>query len=98
MKSQYTSLTALSMSLGLAALSQSAMADSKPHPGKSLHQDAGCMECHTAKPYNPQKTDSYAKLVKTVNFCNNQTNAGLFDDEVELVADYLNETYYHHEK
>ncbi|WEJ61557.1 hypothetical protein [Thiomicrorhabdus lithotrophica] len=68
------------------------------HPGKVLHESADCMKCHTAKPYNPQTTDSYPKLVKTVQFCNDNLNAGMFEDEVEQLADYLNQTYYHHSK
>lgn len=76
----------------------SSSASAEPHPGKALHESGECMKCHTAKPYNPQKTDSYAKLVKTVQFCNDNLNAGMFEDEVEQLADYLNNTYYHHSK
>ncbi len=68
------------------------------HPGKLLHDSVDCMKCHTSKPYNPQKTDSWEKLVKTVQFCNDNLNAGLFEDEIEQLADYLNQTYYHHSK
>lgn len=82
----------------LAIASFSNIANAQEHPGKALHESADCMKCHAAKPYNPQKTDSWPKLVKAVNFCNNNLNAGLFDDEVEQLADYLNETYYHHKK
>lgn len=70
----------------------------EPHPGKILHDAADCMKCHTAKPYNPQKTTSYPKLVKNVSFCNDNLNTGMFEDEIEQVADYLNQTYYHHPK
>lgn len=68
------------------------------HPGKVFHDDANCLKCHTSKPYDPTKSDSWPKLVKAVTFCNNNLNTGLFEDEVEQLADYLNQTYYKHPK
>lgn len=85
-------VTGLSTSL----FSQPSLAES--HPGKALHESADCMKCHTAKPYNPQASNSYPKLLKAVEFCNNNLNVGLFEDEIEQLADYLNQTYYHHSK
>lgn len=87
---------AIASAMSLALVSNLSMAE--VHPGKALHDSADCMKCHTAKPYNPQKSDSWAKLVKTVQFCNDNLNAGMFEDEVEELADYLNQTYYHHPK
>ena len=89
-------LITLSSIMSLALFSSNSFAN--VHPGQSLHESADCMKCHTAKPYNPQKTDSWEKLVKTVQFCNDNLNAGMFEDEVEELADYLNQTYYHHPK
>jgi len=91
-----TIVTTTFAGIGLAMFSQLSYAE--PHPGKALHESADCMKCHTAKPYNPQATDSWPKLVKTVQFCNDNLNAGMFEDEVEELADYLNNTYYHHKK
>lgn len=70
------------------------------HPGKVLHDEANCMKCHESLGYNSEKTikmkiDSQADLVKAVSFCNNNLNVGWFEDEVEQVADYLNQKYYH---
>ncbi|MBE0493222.1 MAG: cytochrome c [Thiomicrospira sp.] len=65
-----------------------------PEAGKSLHDEANCLRCHTAQPYNPAKTNTYEKLVAAVSFCNNNLNAGWFDDEVADVAAYLNQKYY----
>ncbi|WP_051640709.1 hypothetical protein [Thiomicrorhabdus sp. Milos-T2] len=84
-------------SLTLGLFSSTSFANA-PHPGKELHDSVNCMKCHAAKPYDPQKTTSYPKLVKTVAFCNSNLNTGLFEDEVEQIADYLNDTYYHHPK
>lgn len=80
---------------GTLAISPDAFAE---HPGKVLHDDANCMKCHASKPYDPVKTPTYEKLVKTVQFCNENLNAGMFEDEVEQVADYLNKNYYKHPK
>jgi hypothetical protein len=86
----------LSLAGGLLLTSQFALAEI--HPGAELHDAANCMGCHTAKPYNPKVTDTFPKLVKTVQFCNDNLDTGLFEDEVYQMADYLNETYYHHPK
>jgi hypothetical protein len=56
------------------------------------------MKCHAAKPYDPKKSDSYAKLEKAVTFCNENLNTGMFEDEIAQLADYLNQTYYKHPK
>ncbi|MBN2865520.1 MAG: hypothetical protein JXK16_05880 [Thiotrichales bacterium] len=75
-------------------MSQAAVASEMP--GKALHEQADCMKCHAAKPYDPSKTDTYPKLVKMVQFCNDNLNAGFFEDEVEQLAEYLNKEYYKH--
>ncbi|MBD3755771.1 MAG: hypothetical protein IE937_09035 [Gammaproteobacteria bacterium] len=89
-------LSAVATYAGLMFMSGSVFAE--PHPGKVLHDKAQCMSCHTAKPYNPQKTNSYPKLVKAVQFCNDNLNAGMWEEEVEQLADYLNQEYYHFNK
>lgn len=89
-------LTLATTGISLSFLASNSLAE--PHPGKALHEAANCMKCHTAQPYNPQKTNTYPKLVKAVSFCNDNLNAGMFEDEVEQLADYLNNTYYHHAK
>ena len=83
--------------LALGVLSTQ-MAFASDHPGKALHEQADCMKCHAAQPYDPKKSDSFPKLVKTVQFCNDNLNTGFFEDEVEQLADYLNNEYYHHPK
>ena len=68
------------------------------HPGKQLHEQANCMKCHTSKPYDPSKTPTFERLVKAVTFCNENLNAGMFGDEIEQLADYINQEYYKHPK
>jgi hypothetical protein len=78
--------------------STNAISQAADHPGKVLHDNANCMKCHASKPYNPQKTPTWDRLVKAVTFCNNNLNTGYFDDEILELSDYLNETYYKHPK
>lgn len=91
-------ITGFSLATSIILGSGVAQASASEHPGKALHESADCMRCHATKPYNPQQTDSYPKLVKAVTFCNENLNAGMFDDEIEQLADYLNQTYYKHPK
>jgi len=84
-----------SLTLGIL-MSNTAFASD--HPGKAFHEQADCMKCHAAQPYDPNKSDSWPKLVKTVQFCNDNLNTGFFEDEVEQLADYLNNEYYKHPK
>lgn len=88
----------LTLSLAGASLLTSQVALAEIHPGAELHESANCMSCHTAKPYNPKVTDSFPKLVKKVQFCSDNLGLGMFEDEINHLADYLNETYYHHPK
>ena len=88
----------LTIFLAGSLLLTSQVALAEPHPGAELHVSGNCMSCHTAQPYNPNITDTFPKLVKTVQFCNDNLNAGMFEDEIDQLADYLNETYYHHPK
>lgn len=96
MKNHYKSFSYTLLG-GLLLTATTAHAE-EPHPGKILHDQANCMKCHEAKPYNPEKTSSYPKLVETVQFCSNNLNLGFWEEEVEQVADYLNGKYYHHPK
>ena len=88
-----TILSALSVMGSLFLLSQPVMAE--PHPGQELHESSDCLRCHADKPYNPDKTTSFELLVKRVQYCNDNLNSGLFEEDIEVLADYLNETYYH---
>jgi hypothetical protein len=84
-----------SVALGILMSNTAFAAD---HPGKALHAQADCMKCHAAKPYEPAKSDSWPKLLKTVQSCSDNLNTGMFEDEVEQLADYLNNEYYKHPK
>lgn len=86
--------TAFVISTSIAVFSSSIFAAGDSVAGKALHDEANCLSCHTTKPYDPAKTNTYEKLVKAVNFCNVNLNTGWFDDEVEHVVAFLNKEYY----
>ncbi|WP_024851148.1 hypothetical protein [Hydrogenovibrio kuenenii] len=67
--------------------------------GKKLHDEANCMKCHARLGYNTDKTirmniHSIKDLKRAVKFCNANLNVGWFDDEVDDVVQYLDQTYY----
>lgn len=66
--------------------------------GAQLHTEANCMKCHQSQAYNPQKTRDYPTLVKRVTGCSQNFNTGWFDEDIDAVAQYLNQTYYHFKK
>lgn len=72
-----------------------------PKIGKSLHEKS-CSACHAArfggdtKIYNrPNRiVKTPQQLLARVSVCNANTNAGLFPEEEEHIAAYLNQQFY----
>ncbi|HVS26996.1 MAG TPA: hypothetical protein VHE58_06825 [Burkholderiales bacterium] len=72
-----------------------------PKIGKSLHEKS-CSACHAAmfggdaKLYNRSNriVKTPQQLLARVSVCNANTNAGLFPEEEEHIAAYLNQQYY----
>lgn len=71
--------------------------------GRKLVETHKCESCHERHVYGPpgaiyqrkdRKVTSWAKLKAQVAACNTMVNIGLFPDEEESVALYLNQTYY----
>lgn len=71
--------------------------------GRKLAQTHKCESCHQEKVYGPEgsiylrkdrKVTSWAKLKAQVAACNAMLNIGLFPDEEEHIAAFLNSTYY----
>jgi cytochrome c5 len=71
--------------------------------GKKLVQQHKCEACHESKVYGPpgsiytrndRKVTSWEKLKAQVAACNTMLNVGLFPDDEEHVAKYLNDTWY----
>ncbi len=74
-----------------------------PVEGKKLVEQAKCEICHHNKTMGDAKAiylrkdrivTTWPKLKAQVAACNTQLNLGLFPDDEEHVAAYLNATYY----
>jgi hypothetical protein len=71
--------------------------------GGKLVQTHKCETCHQDKVYGPtgtiylrkdRKVTTWPKLKSQVAACNTMLNTGLFPEDEESIAAYLNETYY----
>jgi cytochrome c5 len=71
--------------------------------GHKLVQQHKCEACHESKVYGPpgsiytrkdRKVTSWEKLKAQVAGCSTMLNLGLFPDDEESVAKYLNDTWY----
>ncbi|MGH8750287.1 MAG: c-type cytochrome [Burkholderiales bacterium] len=77
-------------------------ANADPKTGKTLHEKS-CSGCHAAmlggdaKLYHRQNriVKTPPQLLARIAACNANTNAGLFPEEEEHIAAYLNQQYYH---
>lgn len=80
-----------------------ALAAGNAGEGRKLVQTHKCESCHQEKVAGPEgtiylrkdrKVTSWAKLKAQVAFCNSQLNLGLFPEDEEHVAAFLNASYY----
>jgi cytochrome c5 len=71
--------------------------------GEKLVKQHKCEGCHETKVWGPpgaiytrkdRKVTTWPKLKSQVEACNTMLNVGLFPDDEEHVATYLNATYY----
>jgi len=88
----------LSLMIPLSALAAPDAAE-----GRKLVQTHKCESCHQDKVYGPvgtiylrkdRKVTSWPKLKSQVAACNSMLGSGLFPEEEESIAAYLNEAYY----
>lgn len=87
--------------LGLLAPLAALAADAAE--GEKLVQKYKCEACHESKVYGPpgsiytrkdRKVTTWPKLKSQVEACNTMLNVGMFPDDEEHVATWLNATYY----
>jgi len=71
--------------------------------GRKLVQTHKCESCHQDKVYGPEgtiylrkdrKVTTWAQLKSQVAVCNSMLKTGLFPEEEEHIAAFLNATYY----
>jgi cytochrome c551/c552 len=85
------------------ALPLLASATGKPDEGRKLVDSSKCEACHQDKVYGPvgtiylrkdRKVTTRAKLKAQVATCNSQLNLGLFPEDEEHIASFLDARYY----
>jgi mono/diheme cytochrome c family protein len=96
--------------LALCLFGAAGLALANPFPkgdaakGKKLH-DPGCVSCHNSMFPDKNGTQLYSddmfrkstnskELRGMIEFCNNRTNSGWFEEEIQHVGRYLNDSYY----
>ncbi|SEA85350.1 MAG: hypothetical protein QJT81_05555 [Candidatus Thiothrix putei] len=65
------------------------------HPGQAIH-DANCISCHDSGVYTraDRKMTSLDMLAGQVRRCDANLGTKLFDEDLDNVTAFLNETYY----
>lgn len=85
------------------ALPVLAVAAGSPAEGRKLVESAKCEACHQDKVYGPlgtiytrtdRKVTTWPRLKAQVAACNTQLNLGLFPEDEEHIAAWLNATWY----
>ncbi|QEP43169.1 cytochrome c [Ectothiorhodospiraceae bacterium BW-2] len=92
----YRSTLISAISAPLLAASLSLPAEESLNEGAALHQQS-CLRCHGSELYTraDRKVTHYAALNSRVNMCKDMLGLTWFDDQVQAVTDYLNQTHYH---
>ena len=94
---------ALFLTCGLALAASPSFAAGDPAEGRKLVAEKKCEICHNNKTYGDakavylrkdRKVTTPAKLKAQVALCNSELNLGLFPEDEEHIAAYLNQTYY----
>ena len=80
----------------LMALTTSTLFAADLDNGDDLHF-THCTGCHDSSVYTraDRRVDSRERLGLQVRFCKDSLELTWFDEDVEDVAEYLNQTYYH---
>lgn len=69
------------------------------HPGKEIHDD-NCLKCHKGNhdaafyTRKDRKTPTYKRLHSMVKMCDARMGTKLFDEDMEDITNFLNDTYY----
>lgn len=65
---------------------------------KEMFDEAKCMDCHTPNHFkhNEKKVNSYKKLSDSVRACATNNGAEWFDEDSDVVTEYLNKKHYHY--
>ena len=82
--------------LGIVLLAAASAAAADVQAGKKLH-DQHCMQCHDSSVYTREdrRVNSLAGLTKQVRRCQLSQGLQWFDQDIQNVVQYLNQTHYH---
>ncbi|WP_020558073.1 c-type cytochrome [Thiofilum flexile] len=71
------------------------VSDAQIQAGKAIH-DKNCISCHDSSVYTrlERRINNYSELLAQVRRCDANLSARLFDEEIQQVTLYLNQTYY----
>lgn len=85
----------IATTLLFAAISSTPALAADVEKGKKLYTER-CGGCHDTKVHTrPNRiVHTYEDLVNRVRFCDNAAKAGLKDEEIYDVSDYLNDAFY----
>lgn len=77
-------------------LSTSSLFSYDSENGKDLYYEAQCQKCHTEADYTSQqrKVNDFARLQWRVQRCDFSMDAGWFDEDIDDVVHYLNDSFY----
>ncbi len=84
------------LALLVLLLSTSSLFSYDSEHGENLYNEAQCQKCHTEVDYTSKlrKVNDYEKLQWRVKRCNLSMNIGWFEEDIDDVVHYLNDSFY----
>lgn len=91
-------LLRLTYTMVLGSLLVGAMLQADMEDAKEMFNEAKCMDCHTASHFQhrEKKVNNFNKLSESVRACATNNGAEWFDEDSDIVTEYLNEKHYHY--
>lgn len=82
----------------IASLLATTLLQANMQEAKEMFDEAKCMDCHTPNHFkhNEKKVNSYKKLSNSVRACASSSGAEWFDEDSDMVTEYLNDKHYHY--
>ena len=84
------------LALLVLLLSTSSLFSYDSEHGKDLYYEAQCQKCHTEVDYTSKlrKVNDYERLEWRVQRCDVSMGAGWFEEDIDDVVHYLNDSFY----
>ena len=83
----------------MTAVLNSTIALADAQEAKEMFDSAKCMECHAPSHFKhrEKKVNNYKKLSNSVKACATSSGAEWFDEDSDMVTEYLNDKHYHYQ-